>query len=67
MAKIYEFAVLFNQPKSEITSTNVPKLIVPPTTLLADSDDEARIKAARAIPEEYIDRLSQVDIAVRVF
>ena len=69
MAKLYEFAVLFNPPKTVNgqDNTDKPKVIVQPQTLLADSDSEAQIKAARAIPEEFIDRLDQVEIALRPF
>ena len=47
------------KPKSE--------LIVDVTQVLAFSDKEALMLATRAIPEEYADKLDQVEIAVRPF
>lgn len=43
------------------------KIIVEPQTILAKDDKEATLKAARALPEEYVDRLDEVEIAVRPF
>jgi len=43
------------------------ELIVEVEQVLARSDKEALMMATRAIPEEYADKLDQVEIAVRPF
>ena len=67
-AKLYQFAVLLH-PVSEDETKKAPpsKVLVAPTCILAVGDDEAMIKASRAIPAEYEDRLEEVEIAVRPF
>lgn len=60
---LFEYAVIYT-PKSE----NEPaKVLVPVTTVLANSKENATLIAARSIPEEYLDRLDQVKVAVRPF
>jgi hypothetical protein len=37
------------------------------TRVLSNNDKEAMMLAARAIPEEYVNRLDRVEIALRPF
>lgn len=66
--KLYQYAVLYHptekQKKDEGLSS---KVLVALTTILAQDDKGAAIQAARAIPEQYVDKLDQVEIAVRPF
>lgn len=69
--KIYEFAVIYTplQTKEQNDRGEEPRseIIVDVQRVLADDDKQAMLLAARAIPSDYANRLSQVDIAVRPF
>lgn len=73
MAKgqLFEYAVLFHPKPTKDPAGNdttpPSEIVVPPTRLMAETDKEVSIKAARAIPEKY-DNLAQfVEILVRPF
>lgn len=60
--------VIFLEPNNE--NKEVPekaKILVDVKTIVAASDRQAGILASRDIPEEYIDRLEEVNVAVRPF
>lgn len=65
--RLYEFALILH-PKPEEEGKKAPKseLIGDVKRILA-TESEVEIIAARAIPEEYLDRLDEVEIAIRPF
>ncbi len=69
--KLYEYAVIYNplQTKEQNDRGEKPKsvLIVDVKRVLAGSDKEATMLAARDIPIDYADKLEQVEIALRPF
>lgn len=69
--KLFEYAVIFNPlpTKDQVERGENPKseLIVDVTRVLANSEKEAQMMAARAIPDKYMDKLDQVEIALRPF
>lgn len=69
--KLFEFAAIYNpvatKDEAERGVTPKSKLIVDVQRVLANNDKEAAMIAARAIPEEFIDKLDRVEIAVRPF
>lgn len=69
--KLYEYAVIYNpiQTKEQREAGERPRseLLVPITTILCHDDKEANMIAARSIPQEFVDKLDRVDIAVRPF
>ena len=71
MQKIFEYAIIFHQLQTKEQRDNgesqKSKLLVPPTHILAKDDKEAAVLAARAIPEDYLGKLDQVEVAVRPF
>lgn len=71
MAKLFEYAIIFHPKVTKDTSGNetqgADELLVPPKFVLAASDKEAAMRAAREIPEKYVDRLEQVEVCVRPF
>ena len=71
MAKLFEFAVLFHPRVVRDALGNETqgpdKIISPPVFTLAKDDKEVAMRAARAIPEDYLDKLDQVEIVVRPF
>jgi len=68
---LYEFAVLYHpkQTKDQAERNEWPKStqVVPLTTILAGSEAEVSILAGRAIPEEHLAHLDDVQILVRSF
>lgn len=71
MSKLFEYAILFHpktvkdQAGNETQGPDV--LVKPPTHVLAASDKEVAMRAAREIPEQYLDKLEQVEVCVRPF
>ena len=69
--KLYEYAVIYNPvaTKDQQDRGDKPKstLIVDVKRVLAGSDKEAMLLAARDIPSDYTDKLDRVEIALRPF
>lgn len=59
---LFQYAIILNAKDDEPA-----RILVPPTNILAKDSNQANILAARAIPEEYLESLELVDIAVRPF
>lgn len=65
--KLYEYAVIYNGKRDKDgEQVDKPELLVF-DKVLADSEEQAQIVAARAIPEKHLDHLDRVTIAVRPF
>jgi hypothetical protein len=66
--RLFEYAVIL-QPKEDKDGEEVEpgKLLVEPTTVLARDPDQAGMIAARAIPEDAIDKLDRLSVVVRPF
>ena len=71
MLKLFEYAVILNHKrtkKQEEDGAPVKgELLVPITSVLARDDKEVQIIAARQIPEAHVDKLDQIQIAIRPF
>ena len=66
--RLYEYAVLYHpEPEEEDGKRPRSELIVNVQQVLVRSQQEAMILAAREIPEKYLDKLDEVEIAVRPF
>ncbi len=69
--KLFEYAVLYHpkQTKEQHDRGEQPKseLLIPATPILAGSEDEVAIIAARNIPEEHLSHLDDVETVVRPF
>jgi hypothetical protein len=70
-AILFEYAILW-QPKERFDAngndtTPPAKVLVEPTRILVRNEAEARIQASRQIPEAYLDKLDEVELAVRPF
>lgn len=69
--KIYEYAVIYHPiaTKEQAERGDKPKsvLLVDVKRVLATSEKEAAMLAAREIPDTHTDRLDQVEIALRPF
>ena len=73
MAKgqLWEYAVLYHpRSRKDAEEKGVEQrsvLLVGVTHVVASGEQEVRVLAARALPEEYLDRLDDVEIVVRPF
>jgi hypothetical protein len=65
--KIFEYAILLHPTKKAKEDGEPSKLIKPPTCVLACDQNAALVLAARAIPENLLDKLDRVEVAVRPF
>ena len=66
-SRLFQYAVIFNPTEEEAKNGQKAKVLVEPATILAKDDQQAYILAARKVPEDYVDKLDQVSIAVRPF
>lgn len=68
---LFEYAVIYHPKTVKDAQGNetqgTDELLVKPTHILAKSDKEVAMRAARAIPEEYLDKLDRVEVCVRPF
>lgn len=68
--KLYEYAILYHPKPKKVgddTVTDPSVLVGDVKRVLATAEQEVAIKAAREIPETYLDKLEQVEIAIRPF
>lgn len=69
--KLFEYAVIHHpKAKKDVAGNEEPvksKIITDVTRVLAVNDKEVGILAGRSIPEEFLDKLEQVEIVVRPF
>lgn len=71
MSSIYEYAIIHHPKVTKDANGNETqgpdKLLVKPTFALLGSDKEVAMRAAREIPDAYLDKLDEVEICVRPF
>ena len=69
--KLFEYAVLFHpktlKDNAQNDITPPSKIIVPHAVALFTTEKEAGLKASRAIPAEYEDKLEDCEVLVRPF
>ena len=66
--QLFQYAVIFNPSEKQVKEESLEsKLIVEMQTVLAKDQNEVTMMAAMAIPQEYKDKLSQIQIVVRPF
>lgn len=66
-ATLFQYAIIWNPNEEQLKEGKKPELVVEPTTILADDAQKAMLMAARAIPEDRVADIDQLDIAVRPF
>lgn len=65
--KLFQFAVIMHPTEKELEDGKQSKIIVPITTVISKDVSGATLQAGRAIPEEYLDKLDRIEVAVRPF
>ena len=70
--KLFDYAILYHPKEKknaagEVIEEKKSEIVCQPTTVLAASEQEVAMMAARAIPENLTDKLEQVEIVIRPF
>ncbi len=68
--KLFEYAVLFHPKAKKVgddTVTDPSTIIVEVKRVISNDEKAVAIMAARDIPDTYLDKLEQVEIAIRPF
>lgn len=65
--KLFQFAIIFREVDKDNKPTGKGKIIQEPKSVLAADEKAVLLQAAKLIPEEYSDKLEQIDIAIRPF
>jgi hypothetical protein len=66
--QLFQYAVIFNPTEKQVKEEGLEsKVVVELQTVLAKDQNEVSMRAAMSIPEDYKDKLSQIQIAVRPF
>lgn len=65
--KIFEYAIILHPTRKAKEDGAPSKLVKEPTCILASDQNAALVLAARAIPEDLLDKLDRVEVAVRPF
>jgi len=65
--KLYEYVVFFNPKNTDKKKHEEAKILVGPKTVLTNDEKTAMLIAGREIPESFLNRLDQVEVAVRSF
>lgn len=66
--RLYEYAVIRQGlVNKDGQVTEKAELIVEPTRVLADNEEQATLLAGRAIPDEHLDDLQRISLVVRPF
>ncbi len=66
-ATLYQYAILYHPAPPKGEPSKPSEVIVPVTSVAAETDQAVVMQAARQIPQEYADKLDRVEIAVRPF
>ena len=65
--KLFQFAVFFS-PNADSKKAGKPaKIVVDLTTILAENEREVTLKCAKLIPDDYSDKLGELEVAIRPF
>lgn len=65
--KLFQYVIFWKPTKEQEKQGQKAEIIVPLKSILAKDKDTVNIIASRDIPEQYINQLDQIDIAVRPF
>lgn len=65
--KIFQYAVIYHPTEKEKEAGGKDELVVSLQSCLAPDINGATLVAGRAIPESYLSKLEQLEVAVRPF
>ncbi len=64
---LFEVAIVLHPSSEELKTDKSSELLMAPKFIMAQSQEAATILAGRMIPEDHLDKLDRVEIAVRPF
>jgi hypothetical protein len=64
---LFQYAIIFHPTEKEAKNGKKSKIVVEPTTIMAETETIASMKIIKKIPKEYDERLDQIEIAIRPF
>lgn len=64
-ARLFEYVIIWHPTEQQEKEGAKAKIIVDLTRMLAKEVSSAQALAARAIPEEYIDQIAQIEVLFR--
>lgn len=64
---LFEYAVIYHPEVEKDKKPKKSEILVDITRIVAGSEDEVAIIAARGIPAAHLDHLNEVEIAIRPF
>jgi hypothetical protein len=67
MQRLFEFAIILHPTEDQANEGVSSKLLVAPKFVLAKDQAAATLLAAREIPDDCLDKLDRVEVAVRPF
>ena len=65
--QVFQFVVILHPTEKSKEEGEMSKVIVPVKEVLAMDASAATLKAGREIPEEHMDKLDRIEVAVRPF
>lgn len=65
--KLFQYVIIFEPTDKEIKEGVKAKVVKDITNVLSAEEKNVAILAAREIPVEYLDKLEQINIAIRPF
>lgn len=63
-SKLFQYVILFHPNEKEEKEGQKSKIVKELTTILEKDEKTVSIKASREIPEEYLDKLDQVEVVI---
>ena len=66
-SRLFQYAIIFHPSEKEVEAGVRSEIVVDPTTVLAADERSAIILASRQLPEQFVDRIDQLEIAIRPF
>jgi hypothetical protein len=68
MFNLYEFAVICDEKRDRDDEVvEAAEILVGPKAIVARSEEQAQVLAARSIPETHLDRIDRLTVVVRPF
>ena len=65
--KVFQYVIIIHPTQKEKEDGKASEILIPITTVLAPDQNGAALLAGRAIPENYLDKLNRIEVAVRPF
>ncbi len=65
--KLFQYAVLWHPTEQQRKDGQKDKILIDVTTVLQKDQSTVLLEAARSIPQEWMNQLDQIEVAIRPF